>query len=344
MRSFPWLSKLLSTAVPAFGVQPTPSVDLYFHYALADLIGNDGGYPIQRLGGNLFAADGHYVLIRYAAAAELTALQTARRERLIYVVDDDFAALVDDDALPGDYRRRMAAFTADVLPKILALDPLIAAPNRRLFAAFGRRDGLLIEPAHGPLNDDLDHFAHLEPLRLVFAGTRSHVADLTAVASGIATFLDRHPQARLVTFLDRHAPPPLDGHRQVENRAALDWPRYRQVLTTERFHLALAPFRPGKANEARSANKVNDHAAFGAAGLYGRIGPYRDRITHGADGLLVGDGPEDWLAALSELALQPHRMQAIARSGLALARKRGDPVRQRHFWLQQLGLESGSTF
>ena len=335
MRSFPWLSRLL---VPAFGTQPTPSADLYFRYALADLIGDDGGRPVKRLGSNLYAAGERYVLIRYAAPAELAVLEAARRERLLYVVDDDFTALIDDAGLPRGYRRRMAAFARDVLPQILAMDPLIVAPNQRLFAAFGSKAGLLIEPAHGPLNDNLGHFASLKPLRLVFAGTRSHVADLAAVATGIATFLDGHPQARLVTFLERHCPPPLDSHPQVENRAALDWPRYQQVLTTERFHLALAPFLPVAANEARSANKVNDHAAFGAAGLYGRIAPYRDRITHGADGLLVGDGPQDWLAALSELASQPHRMQAIARSGLALARKLGDPARQRRFWLQHLGL------
>ncbi len=324
--------------VPAFGMQPTPSADLYFCYALADLIGDDEGHPIRRLGSNLYAVGERYVLIRYAAPSEVAVLEAARRERLFYVVDDNFAALIDDAGLPRDYRRRMAAFTRDVLRRILAMDPLIVAPNRRLFSAFGSKDGLTIEPAHGPLNDDLGHFATLEPLRLVFAGTRSHVADLAAVATGIATFLDRHPQARLVTFLDRYCPAPLDSHPQVDNRAGLDWPRYKQVLTAERFHLALAPFLPVAANEARSANKVNDHAAFGAAGLYGRIAPYRDRITHGADGLLVGGEPQDWLAALSELASQPHRMQAIARSGLALSRKVGDPARQRRFWLQQLGL------
>ncbi len=323
---------------PAFGERPTPSADLYFLYGVGDLIGAAETRPIKRLGNNLFAAGERYVLVRYASPEELAHLDAARPRRFFYVVDDDFSALIADETLPADYRRRVAAFTVQALPNILALDPEIVAPNRRLFAALGRRDGHLVEPAHGALSDDFGHFDSLAPLRLVFAGTRSHAADLADVAAGIAAFLDKHPQARLVTFLGRHAPGPLNRHRQADNRPALDWPAYKALLTTERFHLAVAPMRASPANEARSANKLNDHAAFGAAGLYGRIGPYCDRITHGRDGLLVGDAPADWQEALSGLAGHPHRMRTIAQSGLALARKLGDPARLRQFWLRQLDL------
>ena len=338
MRSLSWLSKLFPGAAPALGARATPTADLYFLHGVGDLVGEDEAHPIRRLGNNLFAAGDAYVLLRYASEAELTRLQGAQRGRFFYVVDDDFGALAGDESLPTGYRSRIAAFTADVLPRILALEPEIVAPNRRLFAALGRSQGHIVEPAHGVINDDLDHFDRLEPLRLIFAGTRSHVADLAAAAPGIAAFLDRNPQGRLVTFLERYAPAPLDRHHQVDNRAALDWPRYKAVLTSERFHLALAPMRASAANLARSANKVNDHAAFGAAGLYSGIGPYCDRITHGRDGLLVGDTADDWQSALSGLASHSHRMRAIAQSGLQLARKHGNPLRLRQFWQRLLEL------
>lgn len=338
MRLAGMISKLFSPAPPAFGQRPTPSADLYFVHGVADLLGNDAGRPIRQAGCNLFAAGNRFVLVRYATPAELDIIETPGCERLFYVVDDDFAALAADDGLPADYRRRLRAFMTAILPRILALNPVIVAPSRRLLTAFGGRDSLLLEPAHGPLNGDFSHFEAMMPLRLVFAGTRSHADDLAGVAPGVAKFLDRHPHARLVTFLDRHGPPPLSRHRQVDNRPALDWPHFKALLTRERFHVALAPFAPTPANQARSANKVNDHAAFGAAGLYGRIFPYFDRITHGRDGLLVDHGPEAWLAALSELAGNPHRMRTLAEAGLALARRHGDPARLRRFWVHQLGL------
>jgi len=338
MQSLSWLSNLVAGAVPAFGERATPSTDLYFLYGVADLVGEDEAHPIRRLGNNLFAARGAYVLLRYAGEAELQHLESARRRRCFYVVDDDFAALAGDETLPAGYRRRMAEFTARTLPRILALAPEIVAPSRRVIAALGRSEGHIVEPAHGRLSDDLGHFDKPDRLRLVFAGTRSHAADLADAAPGIAAFLDRHPQARLVTFLGRHAPPPLDRHARVDNRTALDWPDYKAVLVRERFHLALAPMRASVVNLARSANKVNDHAAFGAAGLYSRIEPYCDRITDGRDGLLVGNSAEDWQRALGELAAHPDHMRAIAKAGLELARKRGNPQRLRQFWQRLLDL------
>lgn len=338
MRSLSWLSRLVPGTAPAFGERATPSVDLYFLYGVADLVGEGKAYPIRRLGNNLFAAGDAYVLLRYGAEAELQHLESARRRCLFYVIDDDFAALAGDETLPTGYRRRMAAFAARVLPRILALEPEIVAPSRRLIAALGRPQGHIIEPAHAVISDDLSHFDRPDPLRLVFAATRSHAADLAAIAPGIAAFLDHHPQGRLVTFLGRHAPAPLDRHAQVDNRTALDWPDYKQVLMHERFHLALTPMRASPANLARSANKVNDHAAFGAAGLYSRIGPYCDRITHGRDGLLVGDSAEDWRSALSQFASHPDGMRTIAQAGIALAKKRGNPQRLRQFWKRLLEL------
>jgi hypothetical protein len=254
------------------------------------------------------------------------------------VIDDDFGAVAADSSQPRAYRRRIAAFATQVLPRILALDPAIVAPNRRLFEAFPGRQALLLDPAHGVLCTDFSHFEHTVPLRLVFAGTRSHAGDLAEVAEGAVRFLAEHPAARLVTFLGRSAPRPLRRHPQVDNRPALDWPAFKTVMASERFHLALAPFAPTPANEARSANKINDHASFGAVGLYGRIAPYVDRITHGKDGMLLEHAPSAWHEALTELAASPHRMRAMAEGGLALARRHGDPLRLRRFWLQRLGI------
>ena len=116
MRPVRMISRLFPPAPPAFGQRPTPSADLYFVHGVADLIGNDAGQPIRRVGCNLFAAGNRFVLVRYATPAELDIIATPACERLFYVVDDDFAALAADDALPGDYRRRLRAFMTTILP------------------------------------------------------------------------------------------------------------------------------------------------------------------------------------------------------------------------------------
>lgn len=332
------IADILPLSARPLGARATPTADIYFLYGLEGHVGADDGRPVRRLGPNLFGCGRRFVLVRYALPEELRSLEMAHPERVYYIIDDDLSAVTADTALPGGYRRRLESFVNRILPRILALQPVVLAPNRRLLAAFAGCETALLEPAHGPLCDDFSHFDRMRPLRLVFAGTRSHAGDLADVAAGVARFLDEHPSARLTTFLGHSAPAPLARHRLVENRPALDWPQFKAVMAGERFHLALAPFAFTPANNARSANKVNDHAAFGAAGLYGRIPPYIDRITHGRDGMLIDHTPEAWHEALGGLAANPHRTRAIAEAGLALARRHGDPARLRRFWMERLGI------
>jgi hypothetical protein len=119
----------------------------------------------------------------------------------------------------------------------------------------------------------------------------------------------------------------------------LSWPDYRKHLLSASYHLAIAPFRPTPLNECRSHNKIHDHAALGAAGLYGDIGPYRTSVTHKHDGLVLPSHPSAWLANLSALIDDPERTRRLAENGSALSRKIGDPARLRAFWEKRLGID-----
>jgi hypothetical protein len=322
---------------PAWLNTATPTADIYFLNAMAGFVRREGG--LHPLGPNVYRCGARFVILRYATEEELRAVEAARREAVFYVVDDDLEALAASPDLPAGYRRRLAAFVTGTLPRILRLCDVVLAPNELLLERFRRHTTGLLHPSYCAICDDFSHFEHASPLRIVFTGTRSHLCDLQAIAPALARLCGADRQVELATFLGRWAPPDLRG-RNIVHLAPLGWTQYRELLGSARFHVALAPFRAVPTNECRSHNKIHDHAAFGAAGLYGDITPYSRTVSHGSNGLLLAAEAGIWLEALLGLVADPQAARRLAEAGAALSREIGSPDRLRRFWCEVLGLSS----
>ena len=325
------------SASPGWLAAVTPTADIYFLNAMGDLVSPQGG--VMALGPNVYGAKGRYVILRYASGAELARLEQARPRRVHYVIDDDLDALSRSAELPAGYRSRLAAFVARSLPRVLALADIILAPNPLLLTRFPDHETSLISPSHCSPCGSLGHFAQISPLRLVFAGSRSHAGDFAMIAPALERLCSSYPNIELTTFLGSGAPARLRRLGNVVNRPALPWASYRRFMATARFHIALAPYRPTAINECRSHNKVHDHAAFGAAGLYGDILPYRTVVGHDQDGLLLQPEPEAWFEALARLVDDPASAHRLAEAGVGLSERIGSPRLLRAFWCDQLGLD-----
>jgi hypothetical protein len=321
---------------PGWLAVATPTADIYFLNAMRDAV---SAGAVQALGPNVYGAGGRYVVLRYANDRELALLEAARPRQLFYVIDDDLEALSRCRDLPAGYRARLSGFVGRSLPRILALADVVLAPNPLLLTRFPDHETGLVSPSYCSLSDGFDHFGD-GPLRLLFTGSRSHAGDLEIIAPALERLCATWPGIELTTFLGSAAPPPLRRLGNVINRPALSWAAYRRYMETARFHIALAPFRRMPTNECRSHNKVHDHAAFGAAGLYGDILPYRNVVSHGADGLLLPPEPEAWFEALARLIDDRATTRRMAQAGVALSRRTGSPALLRTFWCQRLNLES----
>lgn len=317
----------------------TPTADIYFLNAMAGFISGNGG--LHPLGPNVYRCEDRYVILRYATDAELSTLETARRQAVFYVVDDDLEAIARSPELPADYRQRLAGFVASSLARILRISDVVLAPNELLLERFPKHETALLYPSYCSVCDDFSHFDDGSRFRIVFTGTRSHLADLEAIAPALGCLCEAHPQIELTSFLGRRAPAALRQSPNIVHRDPLDWPAYREVLASARFHVALAPFRPIRTNECRSHNKIHDHAAFGAAGLYGNIHPYRRTVTHGRNGLLLDMQPELWIDWLARLIADPGSARQLAQAGAELSRTCGSSARLRAFWCEALGLAEG---
>jgi hypothetical protein len=327
-----------------------PTADYYLLGGVGDLVRDDANptqaRPIVRLGPNTWAHENHLVVVRYATAGELALLEGRRWRSVHYVIDDLITAAEASAELPGDYRGRLAQFARDVLPRILAPDPVIVAPSAAILGAFPGRPGRLLDPcclalaggnalpAPTPWNG---------PLRIAFLGTRSHFGALPLLGAIAARLELALPEARLHLFFGRHLPHALARCRNIVNRPPVAWADYPDFCRANPFHIGLALVQDTPFARARSITKVMDHAAVGAVGIYARRAPFADVVTDGSDGLLVDDAAEAWCAAILGLAARPAHARHVAAAGARLAADRGAPARLRAFWCEALEISCVAT-
>lgn len=330
---------------PAAG-RAAPTAAMYFSDPLADLISlgvATAGRPIVRLTPTLFACGTAAAVIRYAGAHELALLQRGGYARVFLVLDDHLAALGAGDGLPADYRRRLLSYRDGALARLLPLISDVVAPSVDILRSFAGKRHALLQPAscHDP--GSLTHHRTAPSLSVVIAATRSHLADVAAIATEIAGFFEAWPEARLTTFLGQAAPRPLRALHNASHLDPLGFFSYRSFVARNRFHVALAPALPSAFNRARSCSKIHDHAGFGAAGIYASQPPYSGVVGHGTGGWLVAEQSGGWRAALERLASQRRETEAMAAEGQRLSQRLGAPGRVRQFWMEALALPGSSS-
>jgi hypothetical protein len=323
-----------------------PTVELYFSGPLADLITIGAParkkHPIQQIGPHVFVCGSTAVIVRYAQPWELKLVRRGGYSRVYYVLDDLVSGLETEESLPEAYRRRLLAFAANRLPKILELATVLIVPNAAVAAGFDMHPVEILQPAAVGVCDDFWHFdRHGDgPIDVLLSGSRSHAADIEMIAPGVLRALRRNQRLRVTSFLGEFAPRSLKNHPNVKNHTQLPWPGFRRLLHKRRFHIAAAPYRDTPFNGARSISKILDHGAFGAAGLYSNRAPHSRYINHLETGILMADDSYDWSEAILDLAGRPRQARRLAAQGAMLAGELGDRRRVRQFWLQRLGEEA----
>jgi hypothetical protein len=259
-----------------------------------------------------------------------------------YVLDDMLPIAARATDLPPEYRARLVRFVETVLPRIMALRPVIVAPSEAIRALFPGRTSEHLDPAALSIAPDHAHFdgavTPASPLKLAFLATRSHGAGAELLASVMEEVAARGLPYRLTLFFGRHLPRKLHRLPGIDNRPALNWPQFRAFVARERFHLLLAPLPDTPFNAGRSLTKVLDAASVGACGLFSDRAPFAGVIEPGRSGLLLPDQPEAWAREILRLGGDLQSAQAMAQGAAELARRVGDRGRVRRFWLERFGI------
>ena len=343
-----WRKALKFVAASSRLPAPLPTADYYFLGGVDDLVAPgcepSVDRPIVRLGPNTWAHADRLVIIRYLTQSEAVAVEAGRWRSVHYVVDDLLPAVAMSDDLPADYRMRLVKFTETMLPRILALRPVIVAPSQAILDVFAGFQRLKLDPCFLALREGLPPPMPFDGrLEIGFLGTRSHAATLPLLARLAEDLDDAGCEARLHLYFGKHLPRSLSDLRTIVNHDPVPWPEFADFCRRTQFHIAVAPVQRTSFAMARSITKLMDHAAVGAAGIYSDRPPFSSVVTHGRDGILSGDAATYWADAVLGLVGDPTRMAQVACAGSALAARLGDPVHVRRFWIEALGIEKSAA-
>lgn len=157
-----------------------------------------------------------------------------------------------------------------------------------------------------------------QPVRVLYMGTQTHDADLAIFESaardlrselGSAVSFDVIGVSTQDRFTDwaRRVLPPVGASSYP---AFVDW-----ITAQKHWDVGVAPLVENDFNQTKSAIKVLDYWALGAAVIASDMPVYREVLKNGENGLLVSNVEIDWHRALRALVLDPFLRQRIAASG-----------------------------
>lgn len=256
---------------------------------------------------------------------------------LYYLIDDDFAAAVNDQGLPPVYRRRLARVVEDHQPRLLALASEVVATSQHLFEALSKahRNVQLLTPPWLSQPSTLEHFADRD-WTFGFHGTRVHLPDLEHIGPAIESIHQARTDVRFEIMLGQHTPNPLRSMTRVLTPRALPWLAFRRYQMMRRIQVGLVPLWDTPFNRGKSFIKFLDVAAMGGVGIFSDREPYRSIVCHGTDGLLVQDEPDAWKEAMLALLENRDKARWMAKKAMDKAEEIGHRQHARRFWQQRM--------
>jgi glycosyltransferase involved in cell wall biosynthesis len=93
-----------------------------------------------------------------------------------------------------------------------------------------------------------------------------------------------------------------------------DYPTRALAVRDAGVDIALAPLVDTPFNRCKGRLRWLEYSACGITGIYADLPGYRESVTHGRTGLLVGPSPQEWEKAIEELVMDRERQISIARS------------------------------
>lgn len=313
----------------------SPTADLYFRNACADLLGRG----VVQVAPTVFASKEACLVMRHG----LRAGQLPVRRRLIYMVDDAVDDGIRDATLPFFYRQKLRMVEHAASRRLRPLADIAVVSSPALAERFrGIVETRLIRPYWSEGLATLDHFGRPDGaegrIELAYLGSITHCSDMAFLVPVIRRLLATHRRLRIHLAARHRLPPDLDRHPRLVRIAGGGWTAYRRELAGRRFHIALYPLLDSPFNRGRSANKLIEHAVVGAAPVYSS-GWEPGRMAAQAGGAIVlPNDPHAWYAGIDGLIRDPARCRRLAARSRALAGRLNDPAAQRRLWSELLGV------
>ncbi len=167
-----------------------------------------------------------------------------------------------------------------------------------------------------------------------YVGTRSHIPDIEALAPLVSSVYEKYKNQVIFQLWIQQLPCQLMSYRNVHWTPVSipDYPAYIKWFSTIQPDIWIAPLLNTPFNAVKSPIKFLEYSAKGIPGVYSRVNPYQNVITHGENGLLAGTSDE-WINALEELIDHPELRNNIGQAAQQTVQRDWLMGNHSHEWL-----------
>jgi glycosyltransferase involved in cell wall biosynthesis len=222
---------------------------------------------------------------------------------MVFEIDDDLLHVDPDNHVSFGFfhdattQRNLIANAAAAKLVTVSTEPLAKVMREH-------SDNVVVVPNAIPRNLlSIEREPH-EGVRLGWAGSGTHRADLAVIAGHLRRFLAKNPKVEM-HIVGADYSPLIRGIKVVHKQWDESVFAYYGNLD---FDIGLAPLVNHQFNRCKSAIKALEYAALGIPVIASDVAPYRDFVEHGVTGFLVSQDHE-WAKRLRELTLD-HDMRA----------------------------------
>jgi glycosyltransferase involved in cell wall biosynthesis len=161
-----------------------------------------------------------------------------------------------------------------------------------------------------------------EILTIGYMGTNSHKPDLGYITPVLLDLIKRYPQKLRFDFCGVRPPPELGSLPQVKWTPwySNTYKNFAEFFQTQSVDIFIGPLVDNLFNRCKSPIKFFEYSAIGAPGVFSRLDPYEEVITHGHDGLLASS-LDEWTDCLIQLVENDELRFQIATNAQATIRE-----------------------
>jgi len=147
------------------------------------------------------------------------------------------------------------------------------------------------------------------PLVIGYMGSESHIPDVSLIVPVLRELLTRYSTEIQINFWGLKPPKEIAENPRVKWIPAqtYEYIEFARYFGRQHVDIFIAPLDDNLFNRAKSPLKFFEYTALGAPGIYSRLDPFEQVITHGSNGFLAYS-PEEWLEYL-ELLIQNHNLR-----------------------------------
>ncbi|GGD09669.1 glycosyltransferase [Aquisalinus flavus] len=234
--------------------------------------------------------------------------------RIVYDIDDN---LLDKDGLQArGYSREEADEAGDKVAMLLEAADLVTVSNDRLEAKM-RDVAANVRIVPNRLSASLWQTTRRRrtpgtPVRIGYMGTRTHEKDLALIREA-AVLVEEKFGADVRFEIIGGSRDGAGFGEQVALPGRNAYPFFVHWLKeAANWDIGMVPLVDDEFNQYKSFLKYLEYSALGAAAIASNMSVYNEIITHGENGLLAADDPQDWVESITSLVRDRERRERLA--------------------------------